>query len=382
MDVGSHSLGGGEAAGAHRRRERLVRDRRRSRRAISSSFPPAAPAPTTTAASGRATTDTPTRSSRCARRPASVVWRSRPCTTISGTTTSRRRRRSSTYRDGGRPRGRRQRPRSARSSCSIALTGQAAARRRGARRCRRATCRARRRRRRSRSGVARRWCRSGSPRRTLGRQRPRRDAVPRTECVAAERRPLHAAERAGHDALPGNVGGVNWGGAAWDPVRDLLVANTNRVAAIVKLIPREDVRRDAHSDRDRNRVGRRIRAPARHAVRDVPRVARRPERAAVQRAALGRVVAFDRLQRNRWESPLGSMGDGGPPDHPVWAGRWPPPAASSSPQPRWNRTRAFDVETGKECGWRSSRERPSDADDIRVEGQAVRRDLPRADTAR
>src|SRR5262249_38167454 len=42
-------------------------------------------------------------------------------------------------------------------------------------------------------------------------------------------------------SFPGNVGGVNWGSAAWDPVRNLLLANTNRVAAIMRAIPREDM---------------------------------------------------------------------------------------------------------------------------------------------
>ena len=42
-------------------------------------------------------------------------------------------------------------------------------------------------------------------------------------------------------AFPGNVGGVNWGSAAWDPVRNVLLANTNRVAAVAKLIPREEM---------------------------------------------------------------------------------------------------------------------------------------------
>jgi quinoprotein glucose dehydrogenase len=42
-------------------------------------------------------------------------------------------------------------------------------------------------------------------------------------------------------SFPGNLGGVNWGSAAWDPVRNLLIANTNRVAAIMKLIQREDL---------------------------------------------------------------------------------------------------------------------------------------------
>ena len=34
---------------------------------------------------------------------------------------------------------------------------------------------------------------------------------------------------------------MNWGSAAWDPVRNILLANTNRVAAVTKLIPREEM---------------------------------------------------------------------------------------------------------------------------------------------
>ncbi len=39
--------------------------------------------------------------------------------------------------------------------------------------------------------------------------------------------------------FPGNVGGVNWGSAAYDPQRHTMVVNTNRLPAWVKLIPRE-----------------------------------------------------------------------------------------------------------------------------------------------
>ncbi|MBV9085675.1 MAG: PQQ-binding-like beta-propeller repeat protein, partial [Acidobacteriaceae bacterium] len=38
--------------------------------------------------------------------------------------------------------------------------------------------------------------------------------------------------------MPGNVGGMNWSGYAFDPERNLLITNTNNVAAEVKLIPR------------------------------------------------------------------------------------------------------------------------------------------------
>ena len=40
--------------------------------------------------------------------------------------------------------------------------------------------------------------------------------------------------------FPGNVGGVNWGGMAFDVKRNLLIASTNRLATVVKLMPREE----------------------------------------------------------------------------------------------------------------------------------------------
>jgi quinoprotein glucose dehydrogenase len=39
--------------------------------------------------------------------------------------------------------------------------------------------------------------------------------------------------------FPGNVGGVNWGSAAYDPSHHVMVANTNRLIAWVKMIPRD-----------------------------------------------------------------------------------------------------------------------------------------------
>jgi quinoprotein glucose dehydrogenase len=40
-------------------------------------------------------------------------------------------------------------------------------------------------------------------------------------------------------AVPGNVGGMNWSGYAFDPVRNLLIVNTNNLIARVRLIPRD-----------------------------------------------------------------------------------------------------------------------------------------------
>lgn len=40
--------------------------------------------------------------------------------------------------------------------------------------------------------------------------------------------------------FPGYPGGVNWSGMSFDPVRGVLVTNTNRIAVVVKLITREE----------------------------------------------------------------------------------------------------------------------------------------------
>src|SRR5882724_9056278 len=40
--------------------------------------------------------------------------------------------------------------------------------------------------------------------------------------------------------IPGNVGGMNWSGFAFDPARNLLIVNVNNLAAKVRLIPRTE----------------------------------------------------------------------------------------------------------------------------------------------
>jgi quinoprotein glucose dehydrogenase len=53
-------------------------------------------------------------------------------------------------------------------------------------------------------------------------------------------------------SMPGNVGGLHWGGAAWDPVNRLLIAPVNNFPAIMRLIPRAkfDEARKSHPDRE------------------------------------------------------------------------------------------------------------------------------------
>ena len=45
--------------------------------------------------------------------------------------------------------------------------------------------------------------------------------------------------------VPGNIGGMAWGGAAYDRINHLLVIPTNNIAAEVRLVPRADFARDA-----------------------------------------------------------------------------------------------------------------------------------------
>ena len=53
--------------------------------------------------------------------------------------------------------------------------------------------------------------------------------------------------------FPGNVGGVNWGSAAYDPSRHIMVANTNRLIAWVKMIPRDQFKEENEKQQD-NRI--------------------------------------------------------------------------------------------------------------------------------
>ncbi len=49
--------------------------------------------------------------------------------------------------------------------------------------------------------------------------------------------------------IPGNVGGMNWSGAAFDPQRQVLVTNINNLISEVHLIPRNDFNQRANASR-------------------------------------------------------------------------------------------------------------------------------------
>jgi quinoprotein glucose dehydrogenase len=154
--------------------------------------------------------------------------------------------------------------------------------------------------------------------------------------------------------FPGNVGGVNWGSAAYDPERHLLFTDTNRLPILVKLIPREEfpeARKNAsESDRLHGEFARQTGAP--FALFRTPLLA--PSGLPCNAPPWGTVAAVDLFTGNKvWDVPLGSylpgmstgtITLGGPM---VTAGGLVFTAAAMD-----NYLRAFDSETGKEL-WKS-----------------------------
>jgi quinoprotein glucose dehydrogenase len=49
--------------------------------------------------------------------------------------------------------------------------------------------------------------------------------------------------------MPSNIGGMNWGGVAWDRDHGLLIVPTNNLAVVIRLIPRDNVTQARQSNR-------------------------------------------------------------------------------------------------------------------------------------
>lgn len=149
---------------------------------------------------------------------------------------------------------------------------------------------------------------------------------------------------------PGNLGGVNWGSAAYDPQRHLLFVDTNRLATFVKLIPRADL------DAARKNASESVRAHGEFARQTGAPFAMfrtsllSPSGLPCNAPPWGTVAAVDLFEGKKvWDVPLGSFLHGmntgtitlgGPM---VTAGGLVFTAAAMD-----NYLRAFDSETGKE----------------------------------
>lgn len=149
--------------------------------------------------------------------------------------------------------------------------------------------------------------------------------------------------------FPGSVGGVNWGGATWDAKRNLLFANTNRLAAVVRLIPRAQapqVMDEAKRNLKEVEFGRQVGTPyvmsREWLVSPGPIPCNRPP--------WGALVAFDLVAgKLKWETPLGEMTPGSKSGSPNLGG----PLATSNglvftAAAMDTYLRAFNMDTGAE----------------------------------
>ncbi len=116
--------------------------------------------------------------------------------------------------------------------------------------------------------------------------------------------------------LPGNIGGMNWSGSAFDPQRSLLIANVNNMAAKIRLIPRGeflDLQRRTEDGEYTEQAGtpyglfrRFIQGPSGLPCCPPP---------------WGTLVAVDMAHGTiRWSVPMGTMQDFGGPHPPLPAG--------------------------------------------------------------
>jgi quinoprotein glucose dehydrogenase len=144
--------------------------------------------------------------------------------------------------------------------------------------------------------------------------------------------------------LPSNIGGVNWGGVAYDPSRSIVVAGVNTVVAEVQLIPNDQFDRAA-ADSMSSRFGYQYTR-----MRGTPYIMRRriiaPNHVPCSPQPWGRLVAVSlETGQKVWDVPLGNDGHGSPNlgGPIVTAGGLVFMAATAD-----RKIRAFDIETGRE----------------------------------
>ncbi len=113
--------------------------------------------------------------------------------------------------------------------------------------------------------------------------------------------------------LPGNIGGINWGGFAYDASRELLVLPENHVASEVRLIPRADFD-ELSSSRERKLDGDWELAPQKGtAYGMMRRILVSPKRLPCTPPPWSTLVALDMKSGElKWDVPLGKFGPRAP----------------------------------------------------------------------
>ena len=157
--------------------------------------------------------------------------------------------------------------------------------------------------------------------------------------------------------VPGNIGGMTWSGYAFDPKRNILVANINNLVAVARLIPREKYN-DRGSHTEDGDYGDQTGAP----YGLYRRFLQSPSDLPCSAPPWGMLTAVDMTEgKIRWQVPLGSMQNfGGSHSQQI------PPGSISLGGPIVTAgglafisgttdciLRGFDIETGKEL-WKAS----------------------------
>jgi quinoprotein glucose dehydrogenase len=107
--------------------------------------------------------------------------------------------------------------------------------------------------------------------------------------------------------IPSNVGGAHWGGVAYDPANEVVVIPTNRIAAVITLIPRAQFESHSHMVMGQERIGTEYAM-----MRGTPYVLKRelfmgPSNAPCTPPPFGSLVAIDlRTRLIKWSVPLGT----------------------------------------------------------------------------
>jgi quinoprotein glucose dehydrogenase len=103
--------------------------------------------------------------------------------------------------------------------------------------------------------------------------------------------------------VPGNIGGLHWGGVAFDPKTGLLIAPANRLAAAVRLVPREQFETHRKENPGWQTTGQR---GASYAMSR--QFLRSPSGLPCNPPPFGTLTAIDAVTgRVRWEVPLGLL---------------------------------------------------------------------------
>ena len=103
--------------------------------------------------------------------------------------------------------------------------------------------------------------------------------------------------------VPGNIGGLHWGGVAFDPKTGLLIAPANRLAAAVRLVPREQFETHRKENPGWQTTGQR---GASYAMSR--QFLRSPSGLPCNPPPFGTLTAIDAVTgRVRWEVPLGQL---------------------------------------------------------------------------